>query len=202
MKMKWSTITLLLCTCMICISLTGCGEKTENSETLSIDTIKNVIIETGDNDIIVDSTNTDEIKASITGYKGTLFIQDGDTVQIKLPMSKGGVHLSGPQPLHIYLPSNQIDSLTADSEYGDIQIESIITNMTLHTEYGSIAASGLQGTIIAKTQSGEITSDSIPAADIIGGVGDVGASYSGTLGNSTTEHTIDLFSEYGNIELN
>lgn len=98
--------------------------------------------------------------------------------------------------------SAYLDSLTVDSEYGDIQIESIITNMTLHMEYGSINASGLQGTIIAKTQSGEITSESIPASDIIRGADDIGASYSGTMGNSTTEHKIDLFSEFGNIELN
>lgn len=201
MKMKWSTTILLLCTCVMCVGLTGCEEKAEHSETLSIDTIKNVVIETGDNDIIVESTNTDEIKASIVGYEETLFVQEGDTVRIELPMSKGGVHLSEPQSLHIYIPSDRVDSFTADSEYGDIQIESIATNITVHTEYGNIAASGLQETVTAKTQSGEIKSDSIPADDIIRGTGDVGASYSGILGNTSTENKADLSSEYGNIDI-
>lgn len=201
MKMKWSATILLLCTCVMCVGLTGCKEKAEHSETLSIDTIKNVVIKTGDNDIIVESTDTDEIKASIVGYEKTLFVQEGDTVRIKLPMSKGGVHLRAPQPLHIYVPSDRIDSFTADSEFGDIQIESVVTDITVHTEYGSIAASGLQGTVTAKTQSGEIKSDSIPAADIIRGTGDVGASYSGILGNSKAEYEFDLSSEYGNIDI-
>lgn len=201
MKMKWSATILLLCTCVMCVGLTGCEEKTEYSEVLSIDTIKNVVIKTGDNDIIIESTDTDEIKASVIGYEETLFVQEGNTVRIELPMSKGGVHLSEPQPLYIYVPSDQMESLTADSEYGDIQIESMITNMTIHTEYGSIVATGLQGTVTAKTQSGEIASDSISAADIIRGTGDVGASYSGILGNSKAEYEFDLSSEYGNIDI-
>lgn len=201
MKMKWNTAILLLCTCVMCIGLARCGKKTENSETLSIDTIKNVVIKTGDNDIIVKSTDNDEIKASIIGYEEKLFVQEGDTVRIELPMSKGGVHLSEPKPLYIYIPSGQLVSFKADSEYGDIQIESVITNMAVHTEYGSIAVSGLQGTVTVKTQSGEIKSDSIPAADIIRGFDNIGANYSGTLGNSNVEHKIDLSSEYGNIEL-
>lgn len=202
MKFNWSRNVLLFCTCMMCIGLTGCGEKTENSEILSIDTIKNIVIKTGDNDIIVENTDTDEIKASIVGYEGVLFAQNGDTVRLEIPMSKGGVHLSELQPLYIYLPGNKVDFFTAESEYGNIQIESVITNITARAEYGSITAFGLEGTLTAKTQSGEIKSDNIPAADIIRGINDIGASYSGMLGNSATEYELDLFSEYGNIEVN
>ena len=201
MKKKWNITVLLLCTCVMCVGLTGCEEKAEHSETLSIDTIKNIVIKTGDNDIIVESIDADEMKASIVGYEETLFVQEGDTVRIELPMSKGGVHLNDPPSLHIYVPSNQIDSFTAASEYGDIQIKEVMTNITIHTEFGGIAATGLQGTVTAKTQSGEITSDSISASDIIRGAGDVGASYFGILGNSTTEDKIDLSSEYGNIDI-
>ncbi len=194
--------SLLICIVAISMGLAGCGNKTENSEDLPIDKIKNIVIKTGDNDIIVESADTDHVKASIIGYDGALLLQEGDTVHIKLPMTKGGIHLSKPQPLRVSVPSSRITSFTADSEYGSIKIDSVHTNILIHSEYGNIAASGLHGTVTANTQSGKIKSDFICDDDITSGIDSIGANYTGSLSNDSIEYEVRLSSQYGDIILN
>lgn len=201
MKSKVFKCLMLLCVCLISAGITGCEEKTEKTELLPIDTIKYVVIETADNDIIIENADTNDIKASMIGHEGVLLVQEGDTAHIKLPMTKGGIHLSSPPPLKVYIPGDKIASLTANSEYGNIKIAAVKSNITVNAEHGSISTSGLQGMITAKTETGGIKSEIISKDAIITGSDDIGASYAGMAGESTSNYKVNLYTTYGNIEI-
>lgn len=192
----------LLAVAALCAGLSGCGNKTEYQDVVQPEDAKHLVIETGANDIVIATSDGDEATASIVGYDGALWVQDGDTLRISIPMPDEGVNIKSPQPLKIDIPSKALESLSITSTVGNVSIKSVpAKEITVATEYGEITISELAGTVDAKTDMGEIKSSLTLSGDIVAVENGYGASYKGTVGDEA-EKTITLTSNLGNITIN
>lgn len=202
MKNTHLKIGVMFAVAALCAGLAGCGSKTEFQDAVQAKDVKHVVIETGANDIVIATSDSDEAMASIVGYDGALWVQDGDTLRISIPMPDEGVNIKSPQPLKIGIPSKVLESLSITSTVGNVSIKSVAAKeITVATEYGEITISGLAGTVDAKTDMGEIKSSLTLSSDIAAKENGYGASYKGTVGGEA-ENTITLTSNLGNITIN
>jgi len=198
MKTLIKLIMLSLTAITLCLTLTGCGSKEENSTSDSLKDSKELIVKSVVNDVEIKEIDGENVTASLVGFEGELLTRKGDSLEIKLPEPKAGINLSPAEVLYIGIPKNSSLSIKVESEISAIKLDKLSVNhIEAVSDAGNITIIAPTGTLDAKTEAGKIHSSLSPKMDIQKqGDGEV---TQGTIDNASS--TVVLRSSTGDIEL-
>ena len=195
----------IFCIVLLIASLLGCGKSSneERTATYPLDEVEKLEVKTNANDVILRTTESDDLKISFKGSDGELATLDNGLLTVDLHKTFAGITIKELEILYIDIPKNGLSAVTIQSDAGNITIDGVyIKDLSVNTEVGNITATNLIGNINAVSAVGGIETDLPISSEIMVGKDGLGNTLNTNLSETDVQSlTTILYTNTGKITL-